>query len=143
MNFSDSILHYIQKHYSPTSTRIVHILIMLSITISVTTYVLSNANISDIAQLNNFNILMVILELVIAVFAVVIVVLGRKNSEVEKIQKVIILNTQQIDEFDTVQRKETIEKIDAVLSPKQFLMLKEKRRRILKECISVLELKSE
>jgi len=116
---------------------------MLSITISVTTYVLSNANISDIAQLNNFNILMVILELVIAVFAVVIVVLGRKNSEVEKIQKVIILNTQQIDEFDTVQRKETIEKIDAVLSPKQFLMLKEKRRRILKECISVLELKSE
>jgi len=93
MEFSELILHYVQKHYSPLATRIVHILIIASIAISSAILLLTQSSNSPAL------IIMIPYSIFIGV-SIIILITNQKNNSVEKIEKAIILNIKTIDNLD-------------------------------------------
>jgi hypothetical protein len=132
MEFSDMLSHYIQKHYSPVATRIVHILILLSIATSFSVFFL------NFPQSENFDIV-VIGEFILIGIIMLIIALGQQNNTVEKMERAIFLNSDFINKFDEKNKKIAFEKIDAVFSFNSKFKSKINYKGREKDCLKFLD----
>ena len=132
MSFSELLLDYIRKHYSPISTRIIHILIIGSILISSAILLIQLGPSIPI-------ITIAIAYTLVFVVTLIFTITRLKNTLVEKMERAIILNINTIDAFDAEHQRVVLERIDDTFYTKSKSRSKKSRKEREKDCFEILD----